>query len=44
MIAALTTAGKMPRYTEYEGVGHQSWEKAYSDPELVTWSFSKRRP
>ncbi|MCS6885260.1 MAG: alpha/beta hydrolase-fold protein [Acidobacteriota bacterium] len=26
-------------YTEYEGLGHQAWDKAYSEPELITWLF-----
>ena len=25
------------KYTEYEGVGHQSWDKAYAEPGLLTW-------
>lgn len=44
MIEALEAAGKKPRYTEVPGVGHNSWEKAYSDPELVEWMFAQRRP
>ncbi|MGB7763084.1 MAG: prolyl oligopeptidase family serine peptidase [Bryobacteraceae bacterium] len=30
------------RYTEYEGVGHESWDRAYNEPELPTWLFSHR--
>ena len=30
------------RYTEYEGVGHESWDRAYLEPELPVWLFSKR--
>jgi hypothetical protein len=29
------------RYTEYPGVGHNSWEKAYAEPELFSWMLSK---
>ena len=43
MNEALVSAGKKHRYTELPGVGHNSWEKAYSDPELVKWLFSQRR-
>ena len=43
MIESLTAGGKKPRYTEYPGVGHNSWEKAYSDPELVESLFAQRR-
>lgn len=27
----------LPKLTLYEGVGHNSWEKAYADPELYRW-------
>ena len=30
------------RYTEYEGVGHESWDRAYNEPELPTWLFGHR--
>ncbi len=43
MIDALRLAGAEPRYTEYPGTGHNSWEKAYQEPELVPWLFSQRR-
>jgi predicted peptidase len=39
--AVLKAAGADVRYTEYPGVGHNSWDKAYADPELLTWLFSK---
>lgn len=32
------------RYTEYEGVGHNSWDPAYAEPELMTWLLSQSRP
>ncbi|MEX2176098.1 MAG: prolyl oligopeptidase family serine peptidase [Pirellulaceae bacterium] len=34
MIAALKAAGGQPKYTEYAGVGHNSWAPTYSDPAL----------
>ncbi len=37
MIEALKAAGGMPRYSEYPGVGHNSWDKAYGTPELYDW-------
>ena len=42
LVAALKAAGAEVRYTEYEGVGHDSWTKAYDDAELLTWLFSQR--
>ena len=44
MIEALKQAGGHPRYTEYPGVGHNSWDKAYAEPELPTWLFAQKRP
>lgn len=37
MIAALKKAGGNPRYDEYKGVGHNSWDRAYGTAELYTW-------
>jgi len=39
--AALKAAGGNVRYTEYPGVGHNSWDKAYAEPELMTWMLSQ---
>jgi hypothetical protein len=41
MAAAMKALGGDVRYTEYPGVGHNSWEKAYAEPELFTWMLSK---
>lgn len=43
MIKAIQEAGGNPKYTEYPGIGHQSWIKAYSDPELFVWLFSQKK-
>jgi predicted peptidase len=37
MIDAIKKAGGEPKYTEYPGVGHNSWDKAYGTDELYTW-------
>ena len=39
--AALKAAGGDVRYTEYPGIGHNSWDKAYAEPELTTWLFAQ---
>jgi peptidoglycan/LPS O-acetylase OafA/YrhL/predicted esterase len=44
MVAALRAAGGAPRYTEYLGVGHDSWTRAYEDPELYVWLRQQHRP
>lgn len=41
MINALVKAGGRPIYTEYIGVGHDSWHKAYADPKLMEWLFEQ---
>ncbi len=43
MVEALKKAGGSPKYTEYPGVGHNSWDKAYADPELMKWLFAQKR-
>jgi predicted peptidase len=43
MIEAMRKAGGDPRYTEYTGLGHFSWGKAYSEAELLPWLFAQSR-
>lgn len=43
MIEAIKKAGGEPRYTEYPGVGHNSWDAAYADPKLLEWMFAQKR-
>lgn len=40
---ALKAAGGDPRYTEYEGMGHNVWSRAYQEPELRAWLLRQRR-
>jgi predicted peptidase len=42
MIKALWAAGGHPNYTEYPGVGHNSWDKAYDTPDLYEWLLKHR--
>jgi predicted peptidase len=44
MVASLRALGSPVRYTEYPDVGHESWNRAYAEPELFTWLFAQRRP
>jgi predicted peptidase len=41
---ALKAAGGDVHYTEYPGVGHNSWDKAYAEPDLMPWLLSKTLP
>jgi predicted peptidase len=43
LTAAVQKAGGIAKYTEYPGVGHGSWERAYADPELWAWLFEQRK-
>jgi predicted peptidase len=43
MIEALKKAGGDPRYTEYPGVGHNSWDKSYGTDELYDWLLKQHR-
>jgi predicted peptidase len=43
MNEALKAGGGDVKYTEYEKVGHNSWDKAYAEPELMKWMLEQRR-
>ena len=43
MIEAIKKAGGNPKYTEYPGVGHNSWDRAYGTPELWTWLLEQKK-
>jgi len=42
-IAVRRKAGGRPLYTEYAGVGHNVWEWAFTEPDLVPWIFGQHR-
>jgi predicted peptidase len=44
MIESLKAAGGHPKYVEYPGVGHNSWDRAYATPDLFTWLLNQHRP
>jgi predicted peptidase len=43
MVEAVRAAGGDAELTEYEGVGHNSWDKAYGDPAAIEWLLSQSR-
>ena len=43
MFQTLKASGFDVKYTEYDGVGHDSWDRAYAEPDLVQWLLSHRR-
>jgi len=42
MQVAMKALGGDVHYSEYHGVGHNSWDKAYADPDLPRWMFSQK--
>ena len=43
MVAAIKKAGGSPKYTEYEGVAHNSWSQTYASPATWEWLFKQKR-
>jgi len=43
MIDALKAAGGTPKYTEYPGVGHNSWDAAYGEKEFFPWLLEQKK-
>lgn len=41
MVNAIKAAGGNAQLTEYEGVGHNSWDKAYGDPDAIKWLLAQ---
>ena len=46
MVVALTEVGHSPelRYTEYPGVGHNSWDQTFKRDDVFEWLFAQRKP
>jgi len=43
VIEAIKKAGGDPKYTEYPGVAHDCWTKAFNEPQLLDWLFSQTK-
>lgn len=44
LVAAIKGAGgQLIRYTEFEGIGHNCWDRAMTDPQLLNWLFRQCR-
>jgi predicted peptidase len=41
---ALKARGGNVRYTEYPGVAHNAWDRAYWEEELLPWLLAQRKP
>lgn len=42
MVEALKAAGGNVHYTEYEGAGHNVWNRAYTEPDFLPWLLAQR--
>ena len=43
MVDALKAVGSPIKYTEYPGVGHDSWTATYSNPDFYQWLFAQQK-
>ncbi len=43
MVDRVNAFGGKAKLTIYEGVGHDSWEPAYREPELIPWMLAQSR-
>ena len=43
MVNALQAAGAKVKYSEYPGVGHNSWDNAFKEPDLLKWLFKQKK-
>lgn len=42
MVKALKATRAKVKYTEYPGVGHNSWDNAFAEPDLIPWLFKQQ--
>lgn len=40
----LSKTNPAAKYTEYAGVGHDSWKNAFAEPQLLPWLFAQKLP
>lgn len=43
MVNYLKAAGAKVTYTEYPGVGHDSWNNAFAEPKFLEWLFEQKK-
>jgi predicted peptidase len=43
MVKELKKSGSQLRYSEYHGVGHEVWMRAFAEPDLVPWIAAQKR-
>ncbi len=43
MVKTLQSTGAKVKYTEYPGIGHDSWKNAFAEPGLMAWIFGQQK-
>lgn len=43
MVRNIQNVGGTVQYTEYPGVNHNSWDKAFAEPNLLIWLFGRQK-
>ena len=43
MVEAIKAAGGNPKFTLYPNDGHNSWDHAFAEPDLMAWLFSHKK-
>lgn len=43
MVEAAKKSGAKVKYSEYDGVGHNVWERAFEEPKFLEWLFAQKR-
>ncbi len=43
MVEAAKKSGAKVKYSEYKGVGHDVWERAFEEPKFLEWLFAQKR-
>jgi len=43
MVDAIKAAGGHPKFTLYANDGHNSWDDAFAEPELLPWLFGNSK-
>jgi poly(3-hydroxybutyrate) depolymerase/prenyltransferase beta subunit len=43
MVESIAASGGKPKHTEYRGVGHNSWDRAYNDSKIIDWMLAQAR-
>jgi len=43
LVAKLQALNANVQYTEYQGVGHNSWDNAFAEPGLIPWIMEKKK-